>query len=273
MQFPNWYCVEENGVKLYKAWHLHASELVSHGFSTRIGGNSAAPYDTLNLSLNVDDDGDAVRANRRVFASAIGVDFERIVVPDQVHSNSVKLITEADCGSGSLDHINAIHGTDALITNVPGVTLALHFADCVCIFLLDPVNRAIGVAHAGWRGTAGKIVSVTLDAMHNEFGSEPSSMLAAISPAICRNCYEVGPDTARQIFRAFPHDERVLSQSSLDKWRADLKTANFILLREAGITMENIAVSEECTSCNAEHFFSYRRDGRTGRMGGWMSLV
>lgn len=273
MQFPNWYVVEENGVKLYKAWHLYSSELVRHGFSTRIGGRSKPPYDTLNLSLNVEDDAEAVQSNRRAFASTIGVDFARIIVPDQIHSNAVRLVTEADAGAGLIDHSTAIQGTDALITNVPGVTLALHFADCVCIFLLDPVNRAIGVAHAGWRGTAGKIVNMTLDAMNREFGSNPNEMLAAVAPAICRNCYEVGSDTAREIFKAFPHDERVLSQFSLDKWRADLKTANLIFLREAGVPMENIAVSEECTSCNAEHFFSYRREGRTGRMGGWMSLV
>jgi hypothetical protein len=271
MQLPNWYRVEENGVRYYRAWNLHTSRMVSHGFSTRIGGVSKEPYNTLNLGLAVDDEPEAVLANKRAFSAALNIDPERIVVPRQVHSNIVRVVTEAD--AGALDHSTAVADADALITNVPNLPLALHFADCVCIFLLDPVNRAIGVVHAGWRGTVSKIVSVAVDAMTREYGTKPGDIQAAIAPSICRCCFVVGKDTAEEIFKAFPHDSRILSQSSTDKWFADLKNANEVLLRQAGVPVANIAISEECTSCNSSEFFSYRRDGKTGRMGGWMSLI
>jgi len=273
MRLPNWYRVENNGVRFYKAWNLEASRMVTHGFSTRIGGVSKEPYNTLNLGLTVDDDHEDVLANRRAFGSALEVDPKRIVVPNQVHSDMVRVVIESDAGSGALNHSTAIPDTDALITNVPNLPLALHFADCVCIFLLDPINRAIGVVHAGWRGTAAKIVAKTIEAMEQNYGSDPAKLQAAIAPSICRCCYVVGEDTAKEFFKAFPHDTRVISQSSTDKWFVDLKNANNILLRQAGVHRHNIAISEECTCCNSTDFFSYRRDGKTGRMGGWLMLL
>lgn len=272
MRIPNWYRNDREGLVFYRAWNLHFSGLVTHGFSARLGGSSAAPYDSLNLSLAVGDDPGSVLSNRRAFAAAIDVDATRIVVPDQVHSNLVRRVDESDAGAGALDHADAIPNTDALITNVPGIPLALHFADCVCVFLLDPEHRAIGAVHAGWRGTAAKIVSATIAAITREFGTDPGALLAAVGPAIGRQCYEVGEDTAREIYTSFPGDERVLSQFSSAKWRVDLKTANVITLRDAGVRDRNIAISDECTSCDPDHFFSYRRDGATGRMGGWIAL-
>lgn len=273
MRIPNWYRSESHGVTFHTAWNLQASGMVTHGFSTRIGGESEPPYDTLNLGLAVEDDPRKVLANRRAFASALGMDAERIVVPKQVHSNAVVRVDASHAGSGALDPESGIAGPDALITNTPGLPLALHFADCVCVFLLDPDHRAIGMAHAGWRGTAGRVAAKTVEAMTREFGADPGKLIAAIGPSICRSCYEVGEDVAREMFRAFPHDERVVRQSSSTKWRADLRIANLIALREAGLRLDSIAVSEQCTSCNAREFFSYRRDSQTGRMGGWMSLA
>lgn len=272
MRLPNWYRNEENGVRFYRAWNLHASGMVAHGFSTRVGGSSKGEFATLNLGLSVPDDPASVLANRCAFAEAIGVDPNRIVVPAQVHSANVRLVTEADAGSGAVDHSTAIPETDALITNTPNLPLTLHFADCGCVFLLDPEHRAIGVVHAGWRGTALKIVSATVEAMSREFGTDPAALQAAIGPSICRHCYDVGEDVAREMFAAFPHDDRVLSQFSNTKWRVDIKTANAILLREAGVPDANIAISTECTSCNRTDFFSYRRDGPTGRMGGYLEV-
>lgn len=273
MRLPNWYRVEDAGTKFYRAWNLQATGMVAHGFSTRLGGSSDDPYATLNLGLTVVDDPVAVLANRRTYASAIGVDCERIVVPDQVHSSVVRLVGEESAGAGATDHSLAIPGTDALITNVPNLPLALHFADCACILLLDPEMRAIGVVHAGWKGTIAKIVSNTVEAMTREFSTDPTELLAAIGPSIGRCCYDVGEDVARQFFKTFDGDERVVNQFSSSKWRIDLKTANRILLWQAGVLDQKIAVSEHCTCCSKNEFFSYRGDGRTGRMGGWMSLV
>lgn len=274
MRIPNWYRVEKNGIRFYQAWNLQETGLVTHGFSARVGGISPEPYASLNLGLGTEDDPSNVIANQRKYASAIGVDAERIIVPQQSHGNRVVRVGISDAGQGALSYASGIPDTDALITNEPGVTLALHFADCVCVFLLDPVRRAIGVAHAGWRGTVAGVVTEVLAAMSREFGTQPEKVLAAIGPAIGRHCYDVNADVAEAFFKAFPHDERVMRFYSLvGKWQVDLKTANRILLLNAGVKQENIAVSEDCTCCNIEDFFSHRRDGKTGRMGGWMALL
>lgn len=272
MRIPNWYRVDEGKLSYYTPWHITASEVAVCAFTTRTGGASKPPYEKLNMSLAVGDEREIVLANRRAFASALHLSAYRIVVPDQVHSHAVRRVGESDAGAGAADRSTAIPETDALITNTPNLPLALHFADCVSIFLVDPINRAIGVAHAGWRGTVDGIASLTVQAMTREFGTNPAELLAAIGPSIERHCYEVGIDVARPFTKAFPNDERILAQSSSTKWRVDLKTANLVMLERAGVQDANIAVSEQCTSCNRDEFFSYRRDGETGRMSGWLSL-
>lgn len=273
MRLPNWIRVEVGQVKYYCPGHFDASGMVDSGFSARAGGVSKGPYGSLNLSFAVGDEPEYVLSNRRRFAAALGIrDMSRIVVPDQTHSRNVHRVTEADAGRGALVHFTAIPETDALITNVPGIPLALHFADCVGVFLLDPAHRAIGVAHAGWRGTVDGIVIATVEAMTREFGSNPSEILAGIGPSIERHCFEVDEDVARQFSKSFAGDERILTASSSTKWRVDLRTANLMMLERAGLDDSNIVVSEQCTSCNSSEFFSYRRDGETGRMGGWLSL-
>lgn len=274
MRIPNWYRVEKNGIRFYQAWNLQETGLVTHGFSARVGGISPEPYASLNLGLGTEDDPSNVIANRRKYASAVGVDAERVIVPQQSHGKRVVRVGMSEAGQGALSYASGIPGTDALITNEPGVTLALHFADCVCVFLLDPIRRAIGVAHAGWRGTVAGVVTEVLAAMSREFGTQAEKVVAAIGPAIGRHCYDVNADVAVAFFKAFPHDERVMRFYSLvGKWQVDLKTANRILLLNAGVKQENIAVSEDCTCCKIEDFFSHRRDGKTGRMGGWMALL
>lgn len=273
MRYPNWFRVDKDEIRFYKAWNLDSTGLAKHGFSTRLGGVSKEPYQSLNLALSVEDNSATVIENRKRYASALGIDFERIVVPEQVHSDNVLVISAEDAGRGASDHSTAVPQTDAFITNAPGITLALHFADCCPVFLLDPVNKAIGMAHAGWKGTNSKIVTKTIDAMINEFGTAPSDIQAAVGPCICRCCYDVGEDVASLLYKSFEGDERVLKQSSTTKWRVDLKTANYLLLRRAGIPDSQIAVSEGCTSCTPAEFYSYRREGITGRMGGWICLA
>lgn len=273
MRVPNWYRNESDGVRFYRAWHLHETGLVVHGFSARTGGVSHQPYQSLNLGLGTNDEPADVLVNRERFASVLGLDAEQLVAPVQVHSNAVARVTASDAGSGARSCASGIQDTDALITSEPGLCLALHFADCACVFLLDPLRRAIGVAHAGWRGTVGGVIVRTVAAMSSEFGSQPTELLAAIGPSIGRCCYEVGPDVAHEFFRAFPHDERVMKQAGADKWRVDLKTANRLQLERAGLDTGNIVVSDECTCCDRDEFYSHRRDGETGRMGGWMALL
>lgn len=272
MRIPNWIRVDADRLTYYAPWHFRASSMVDCGFSTRTGGVSEGHYESLNLSLAVGDEPARVLENRRAFASALGLDAARIVVPDQTHSANVHLVTESDASRGAFDHSTAIPDTDALITNTPGLPLALHFADCVGIFLLDAANRAIGIAHAGWRGTVDGIVVATVQAMTGAFKTNPADLLAGIAPSIERHCFEVGEDVASLFSREFSGDETILTPSSSTKWRVDLRAANLAMLDRAGLDDRNIAISEQCTSCNSSEFFSYRRDGDTGRMSGWISL-
>lgn len=273
LQMPNWYRVENNGIRYYCASNLQSTGLIKHGYSTRIGGKSLTPFDTLNLGLAVNDNKAHVLENRRLFASVLGLNADKIVVPSQTHGKKVKRVTSEHAGRGAFDYADSISDTDALITNTRGLTLSLHFADCGSVFFLDPVNRAIGLAHAGWRGTASKIVIETIESMKREFGSDPKDIQAAIGPCIGRCCYEVGKEVAEQFFESFPNNENVIEQSLKNKWHVNLKTANYSLLVQAGIKDENISVSEHCTCCLKDEFFSYRRDGKTGRMSGWISLI
>lgn len=271
MDLKSWYYSDTGDVSIYKAWNLERTGLVTHCFSTRRGGVSASPRDSLNLALHVDDDRACVLENRRILMNALQADPAMLTAAEQVHGCKVSVVTESDAGRGASSFEDAVPGVDALITNVPGPVLSLFYADCVPVYILDPVNRAIGLAHAGWRGTAARVASGTLQAMTQQFGTEPDKCLAAIGPSIGRCCYDVSFDVAMNVKEAVD-DERVIARACHEQWRLDLKMANWVTLRRAGVKEKNIAVSDLCTVCRPEDFFSYRRDGQTGRMAAIMEL-
>ena len=157
------------------------------------------------------------------------------------------------------------------MTNVPGAALTLFFADCVAVFILDPVRRCIGLAHAGWRGAAAGVVGETLKAMASEYGARPEDCLAAIGPAIGPCCYEVGCDVASAI-RASCGSDRPAALQSDGKWRVDLPLTCRLMLLGIGIPENSVANCIRCTACGESEFFSYRRDGTTGRMAAVMAL-
>lgn len=247
------------------------TQMVAHGFSSRPGGLSAPPYESLNLGFHVNDSDTHVLTNRERFTQSFGMELDSVVCAEQVHGNKVAVVTKSDAGSGSAAFSGSIPGTDALITNSPGIPLMLFFADCVPLFILDPVNKAIGLAHAGWKGTALKIGAETLRVMTDTFGTDPNQCIAAIGPSIEGCCYNVSQEVAQRILEA-SGDERVVVNTNQDLSRINLKLANRSILVNAGIPETNIAVSDLCTACNPEHFFSYRRDGVTGRMAAVMML-
>jgi YfiH family protein len=271
MELHSWHKWDSAGLRFYKAWNLDKSDLVTHGFTTRVGGESQSPFDTLNLGLHVGDDSATVIRNRTRCINALGLDPHSLTTAEQIHGSRVAVVGRNNAGRGSVDFSAAIPGVDALITNVPEIALGLFFADCVPVLVLDPANKAIGLAHAGWKGTAAGVVTETLDAMASEFGTKPADCQAAVGPAIGRCCYEVGHEVANAIFKACA-DQRPLARGSDGKLKVDLQVANWCLLRQAGVPEECIAVCMRCTCCNAEEFFSYRRDGETGRMMAIMAL-
>ena len=235
-----------------------------HGCSCRKNGESDVVAGTLNLALHVGDAVEKVLLNRKAFAEALGVNAERFTTCQQVHGSKVVRVTEELIGSGAQDFATTIADTDALITNIPEVPLLLFYADCVPVLLADVETGAVGLAHAGWRGTVANIGAKTLEAMVEAFGSKPENILAAIGPSIGACCYEVD-DFVRDQASGY---EDFFAPKGGGKYQLDLWGMNAKQLQEAGVLAENVVVAGVCTNDNVDLFCSYRAEqGRTGRMG------
>ncbi len=247
------------------------NELI-HGISTRYGGVSEGCYRSLNLGLHVNDKPASVIENRKLFCSHLGLILTDTVCCEQVHGTNVHIVTQADKGKGACSLSDTIKDTDGLITNIKDIPLMLFFADCAPLLFYDPVNKAIGLSHAGWRGTAGDIAGKTLQAMQAAYGTDPEDCIAGIGPCIGQCCYEIGDETAEKFIDLFnkieytPHAvSRILCQKH-GRYYLSLYEANKILLIEHGIAPQNISPEKQCTSCNSSVFYSYRADkGKTGR--------
>ncbi len=246
--------------------------VVKHGISTRFGGVSSPPFKSLNLALHTGDEDQKVIENRQIFCKSMGIEADHLVTAQQTHEDQVVLVTKDQRGRGAKKYDEAFSHTDALITNVPGVPLMLFFADCVPVLIVDPVHKAIGLAHAGWKGTVAHIGQRTLLAMQTHFGTKPEDCLVGIAPSIGPCCYEVNDVVIQELGKQFSNWEQFV-QPSGDKWKLDLWQANCFQLEEIGVVPSNIVVSKVCTACNHELFFSYRSDqGSTGRIGAVMAL-
>ena len=236
---------------------------IVHGFSTRLGGVSQGIYESMNLSFTRGDNEDVVRENYRRLSDAMGFSMGDIVTSDQTHTTNVHVVTETDRGNG-ITKPRPYTDVDGMITNVPGLVLATFYADCVPLYLLDPVNRAIGLSHSGWRGTVKRMGQVTVDAMKEAFGTKPEDLIACVGPSICRDCFEVGGEVVEEFREAFgpEHREALYCQGKRPgKYQLDLWKANEIIFREAGIRRENIHITNICTMCNSDYLFSHRKVG------------
>ena len=175
---------------------------IVHAFSTRLGGVSQGIYSSMNLSFTRGDEDAAVHENYRRLAEAVGFSAEDIVTSDQTHTANVRVITEEDRGNG-ITKPRPYTDVDGMITNVPGLVLATFYADCVPLYFVDPVHRAIGLSHSGWRGTAAKIGKVTVEKMNEEYGTDPKDIYSAIGPSVCQKCYEVSEDVILEFQKSF----------------------------------------------------------------------
>ena len=252
-------------------------DLVNAVFA-RHGGASAWPYATLNASLAVGDEAGAVVENRRRMAAALGFVLGDLVAAHQVHGTHVAIVSEADAGRGSLDAASALPETDALVTNLPGIMLSLRFADCVPVLLYDPVHRAVGIAHAGWRGTVGGVAAGTVAAMAGSFGTRPADLLAGIGPSIGPCCYNIDAPRAQLVRHSLPWSSEVLSLEReapphKDPWHLDLWLADRRQLMDAGLGEEHIQMAGLCTACRTDEFYSHRAEaGQTGRFAAVIGL-
>ena len=247
-----------------------------HAISTRMSGVSKSPFDSLNLALHVGDRAEDVLINRKYFAASLDLRAEDIVTPNQVHGERVARVDETHRGRGALDYDDSIKETDALITDTPNLPLMLCFADCVPIMFADPINRAVGIAHAGWKGTVKKIAARTLEAMTREFNTEPSECLIAIGPSIGACCYDVGENVIAECQKQFPNHEELLIERE-GKTYFDLQQANTIALTEVGVPIANIDTARECTCCKSGWYFSFRaarkkNQSETGRIAAIISI-
>jgi len=264
---------EGDSLPLLRFPALTETGLVEHGFTTRAGGVSTGMWSTLNLSFNRGDSEDAVRENFRRVAAALHAREDHFVFTHQTHTAVVRTVTEEDAGKG-LTRERDYSDVDGLITNVPGIVLSAFTADCVPVFFVDPVHRAIGLSHSGWRGTAGRIGRVTIEQMGREYGTRPEDLVCAIGPSICRDCYEISKDVADVFYEEFKgHEEEILVDKKNGKYQLDLWKTNEIILKEAGVRPENISVTDICTCCNPDLLFSHRASkGRRGNLGSFLLI-
>ena len=247
---------------------------VVHIVTTRSGGISESPCRALNFGFITEDAPAAVINNRIRLCQSLRVNPRSLTTGEQVHESRVAVVREADKGSGALDLPSRLPRTDAMITNLPRAPLMVLIADCTAVGLYDPVQRVIGMAHAGWRGTAAGIARKTVEQMTSIFGSDPEDMLAGISPSIGPCCYEVGRDVISSFEESFPEaGDHFFLDHKRDKARLDLWQANRWQLVEAGVRNSNIEIAGKCTSCHTDMFYSHRAEkGRTGRFGALIML-
>lgn len=230
---------------------------VPHCFTTRYGGVSSGYLDSLNIGIHRGDNWDNVLKNYQILGDALGFDPKKIVLSHQTHSDIIHRVTAADAGAGLYGP--ELAECDALITNVPGMALAVFTADCTPISLYDCVTGAVGAVHAGWRGTVAAIAAKTVEAMTDAFGTRPENIRAAIGPNIGQCCFETHEDVPGALWDAFGSEVSGFIRQSGDKFYVNLKAVNEMILRRAGVYQ--IDVSSHCTACENQRFWSHRITG------------
>lgn len=272
--------------------------LVKHLFTTRLGGVSGGEWASMNLSYTRGDNPENVAVNYERIGRVLGCRPEDMIASKQTHTVNIRLTGAWDRGKGIVRPAD-YEDVDGLITDEKGLALVTYYADCVPLYFLDPVHKAIGLAHSGWRGTAAGMGARMAEAMREHFGTRPQELLAAIGPSICSRCYEVSEDVADR-FRSFLEQDkeetgqllkeieesgilaengglspRVLTPGKeKGKYQLDLWLANLLVLRRAGIPLASIEVTDICTCHNPEYLFSHRASGgRRGNLAAFLMLT
>ena len=254
---------------------LDALGFVRHGFSTRLGGVSQGIFSSMNLSIGRGDDEEFVAENFRRFCAEIEVREQDLVFSSQTHDTHIRVVDESDKGKG-LRRKRDYDSVDGLLTNIPGVPLLTSYADCVPLFFVDPVKKAVGTAHAGWRGTVDKIGAKMIQRFCTVYGSDAEDIVACIGPSIGKCCFETGEEVYDRVrnmgmdFSAWVTEMNAQQRSPQPgnkKYMIDLWQINKDILLESGVKDENITVAEMCTKCHSDIFFSHRAtNGKRGAM-------
>lgn len=236
------------------------------GFTTKNGGQSHEEFESLNMGFHVHDSKMTVSANRQILANKLDFPIDHWVGAQQTHEMNIKKLTKHERGMGANDYETAFKHTDGFFTFERGILLTLCYADCVPLYFLHPESGAVGMAHAGWKGTVGGIAEKMIQNFQSA-GIRADEILVAIGPSICENCYIVDDYVINLIQNRLEGVERKpYNEISPHQFQLDLKECNKQILLQAGVKLENILVTNLCTSCD-QKFYSHRRDqGRTGRM-------
>jgi len=242
---------------------------VAAGFTSRNGGVSRPPYNSLNLGFNTDDPRHNVEGNRSNFARAFDLPPHLLLTVQQVHGSDILVVDEPN---PDLSHFLSLEA-DAIVTDQPGIMIGVLVADCYPVLLLEPRRRVAAVVHAGWKGASAGLIGKTVEAMQSLFDCRPEKLQAAIGPGIGAHNYQVDRPVRDAFRQGVGHWDEIAEEVALGRWRLDLQKSCRLQLEAAGIEAARIEVAEECTCCHRELFFSYRRDGgETGRQMGFMMM-
>jgi len=254
--------INKNGVVYMTSPNIKTT----HAFTTRFGGVSSGIYESLNLAQRAEDDFNNVEKNYQRLCTALGITTDDLVCSTQVHGTNIRVATLNDCGR--LFQPNP-HQADGIITQAPGAALMVFTADCVPILLYDPVKKAAGAVHAGWRGTAADITGIAVNKMVDEFGCSPADIKAAIGPCISKCCFETDNDVADALTDALAESAADCFSKRNNKYLVDLKEANRVFLSRAGVS--DISISDECTFCSFEKYWSHRKT--SGKRGSQAAII
>lgn len=252
---------------------LSEINFINHAFSTRLGGVSEGEFTSMNMAFNRGDNPESVTENYKRICKSAGFDFDSLTASAQDHNTFVRAVTSENKGVG-IYKPRDLHSVDALITNEKGVTLVTYYADCTPLFFVDIKQKAIGLAHAGWRGTVGRMGEKVVKKMTELYGTNPADIVAAIGPAISVCCYEVDKPCADNFYALSDLDSsRFVFPKENGKYMIDLLETNRQILMSAGVKTENITISDICTNCNSELLWSHRAtNGHRGTMSAFMCI-
>lgn len=273
---------------------LEKTKIVRHLITTRLGGVSEGDHASMNLSFTRGDREENVRENYRRIGCVLGCPPENMTASQQTHTTNIRRVTSEDKGKGITRPLD-YQEVDGLMTDEPGIALVTYYADCVPLLFVDPIHKAIGAAHSGWRGTVGRMGQCMVKSMGEAFGTVPEDLYAAIGPSICQDCYEVSKDVAAEFLGLDAETEELKRELLLsghyragyagelpkivepgeqtDKFQLDLWLANYLILRQAGIPMERIDITDICTCHNSAYLFSHRAShGKRGNLAAFLML-
>jgi len=249
---------DKNNIRILQFGNLFNYKEITHFSTTRVGGNSSGKLKGFNLGYTVGDNPQNVTKNIETLEGALNLKRSKIVFPKQTHSANTGVVKSDS---------DIFPDTDALITNTPGICIAVRTADCVPILLYDPVQKAIAAIHSGWKSTLQEISKHTVELMQKEYGTNPENIIAGIGPSIGPDIYEVGPEVIEQFQNKFSCDNYITPIKDSDKGLLSLWEINHQILIDSGIPVEQIEIAEMCTFSNPDLFYSARRDGvKTGRL-------